>query len=120
MTQQLSKAEQIRKLCREKYGSRWWDVSPEIKTSRKNEAKKILFENVDTASAPASAPASGAASASASAQATATATAPTYDDLVNINMRLKNVEQTQLMLAAQFFGHSQILAADCCCANPFG
>lgn len=32
----------IRNFCREKYGQKWWDVSPELKKKRKEEAKKAL------------------------------------------------------------------------------
>jgi predicted SprT family Zn-dependent metalloprotease len=42
MNKQVSQSDQIRNLCREKYGSKWWDVSPELKKKRKEEAKKAL------------------------------------------------------------------------------
>lgn len=32
----------IRNFCREKYGQKWWDVSPELKKKRREEAKKTL------------------------------------------------------------------------------
>ena len=42
MNKQVSQTDQIRKFCRKKYGSKWWDVSPELKKKRKEEAKKTL------------------------------------------------------------------------------
>jgi len=42
MNKQVSQSDQIRKFCREKYGSKWWDVSPELKKKRKEEAKKAV------------------------------------------------------------------------------
>lgn len=95
MNKQVSQYKQIRNLCREKYGSQWWNVSAEIKKARKNEAREILKQNLEMASA----------------------TVPTYDDLLNIDRRLKIVEHTQCILAAQYFGCPNLWTLGCCCAT---
>jgi len=44
MHKQVSQSDQIRNFCRKKYGQKWWDVSPELKNKRKEEAKKALVK----------------------------------------------------------------------------
>jgi len=38
MCKQVSQSDQIRNFCRKKYGQKWWDVSPDLKNKRKEEA----------------------------------------------------------------------------------